>query len=180
MYHCGSPAILQHMIYGMVGMTIVEPKDGYPTKVDREYALFQSELYLARLKSGMYVTDMATAKKKEPLFVCFNGRPFRHVGEPLKAKAGERIRLYVLNAGPCGTSSFHVVGTLFDRVWMEGNPRNEMRGVATVMLPSSGAAVVEFVVPEKGIYTFVDHEFADVEAGAAGLIDASGDAVAAK
>ncbi|MGH8003244.1 MAG: multicopper oxidase domain-containing protein, partial [Limisphaerales bacterium] len=180
MYHCGSPAILQHMIYGMVGMTIVEPKDGYPTKVDREYALFQSELYLARLKSGMYVTDMATAKKKEPMFVCFNGQPFRHVKEPLKAKAGERIRLYVLNAGPCGTSSFHVVGTLFDRVWMEGHPKNEMRGAATIMLPSSGGAIVEFVVPEKGIYTFVDHEFADVEAGAAGLIDASGEEVALK
>jgi len=178
MYHCGSPAILQHMIYGMVGMTIVEPKDGYPTKVDREYALFQSEFYLAKLKSGMYVTDMVTAKKKEPMFVCFNGKPFQYVKNPLRAKAGERVRLYVLNAGPCGTSSFHVVGTLFDRVWMEGNPRNEMRGVATVMLPSSGATIVEFVVPEKGIYTFVDHEFADVEAGAAGLIDASEDAVA--
>ncbi len=180
MYHCGSPAILQHMIYGMIGTTIVEPKDGYPTKVDREYVLIQSELYLARLKSGIYVTDMATAKKKDPMFVCFNGQPFRHVKEPLNAKAGERVRLYVMNVGPSGTSSFHVVGTLFDRVWMEGNPKNEMRGVATVMLPSSGGAVIEFIVPEKGVYTFVDHEFADVEAGAAGLIDASGDAVAAK
>jgi nitrite reductase (NO-forming) len=180
MYHCGSPAILQHMIYGMIGTAIVEPKDCYPTKVDREYVLIQSELYLSRLKSGMYVTDMATAKKKDPMFVCFNGQPFRHVKEPLKAKAGERVRLYLLNAGPNGTSSFHVVGTLFDRVWIEGHPQNEMRGVATVMLPSSGAAIVEFIVPEKGIYTFVDHEFADVEAGAAGLIDASEEAVAVK
>lgn len=176
MYHCGSPAILQHMIYGMIGMTIVEPKDGYPTQVDREYAIVQSELYLTKTSDGKYLTDMEAARKKDATYVVFNGHPRQYVQKPLEAKAGERIRLYVLNAGPCGTSSFHIVGTLMDRVWMEGNPLNEMRGMQTVLLGASQGAVVEFVIPEAGTYTFVDHEFADVELGAVGQIVAKGDA----
>ncbi len=180
MYHCGSPAILQHMIYGMVGMTIVEPKDGYPTKVDREYALIQNELYLTKMKTGQYLVDMEAAKQKRATYVTFNGIPKQYVQKPLEAKPGERVRLYVLNVGPNGTSSFHVVGTLFDRVWLDGNPQNEERGLQTVLLGSSNGAVVEFVIPEAGTYTFVDHEFADVELGAVGQIVAKSEAVASK
>jgi nitrite reductase (NO-forming) len=179
MYHCGSPAILQHMIYGMIGMTIVEPKDGYPTHVDREYALVQSELYLTKTTDGKYLTDMDAARKKTPTYVVFNGHPNQYVQKPLEAAPGERVRLYVLNAGPNGTSSFHVVGTLLDRVWMDGNPQNEMRGMQTVLLGSSQGAVVEFVIPEAGTYTFVDHEFADVELGAVGQIVAKADGAVA-
>ena len=134
MYHCGSPAILQHMIYGMIGMTIVEPKEGYPTEVDREFALVQSEYYLTKLPDGTYATDMVSAKKKDPMFVTFNGLPAQYVQKPLQVKAGERVRLYLLNCGPNGTSSFHVVGTLFDRVWFDGNPQNEIRAIQTVMM----------------------------------------------
>ena len=180
MYHCGSPAILQHMIYGMIGMTIVEPKDGYPTKVDREFALVQSELYLTKMKSGMYLVDMEAAKQKKATYVTFNGIPKQYVQKPLEAKPGERVRLYVLNAGPNGTSSFHVVGTLFDKVWFDGNPQNEQRGLQTVILGSSNGAIVEFVIPEAGTYTFVDHEFADVELGAVGQIVAKSEAIASK
>ena len=181
MYHCGSPAILQHMISGMIGMTIVEPKDGYPTQVDREYAIVQSEYYLTKLPDGSYAPDMVTARKKDPMFVAFNGVPRQYVNKPLQVKAGERVRLYVLNAGPNGTSSFHVVGTLFDRVWFDGNPQNEMRGMQTALLGSSSGAIVEFVVPEAGVYPFVDHEFADVELGAVGLFEAkAGESVASR
>jgi nitrite reductase (NO-forming) len=106
------------------------------------------------------------------MFVAFNGVPRQYVNKPLQVNAGERVRLYVLNAGPNGTSSFHVVGTLFDRVWLDGNPQNEMHGMQTVLLGASSGAIVEFVVPEAGIYPFVDHEFADVELGAIGLFEA--------
>ena len=172
MYHCGSPAILQHMICGMIGMTIVEPKEGYPTEVDREYALIQNEYYLKKLPNGTYVTDMESARHKDPMYVTFNGVPRQYVQHPLEVKAGERVRLYVLNAGPNGTSSFHVVGTIFDKVWLDGNPQNEMHGMQTVLLGAACGAIVEFVVPEAGTYPFVDHEFADVELGAVGLLEA--------
>ena len=39
MYHCGTPMVLEHIASGMYGMMIVEPREGYPTKVDREYAV---------------------------------------------------------------------------------------------------------------------------------------------
>jgi nitrite reductase (NO-forming) len=89
------------------------------------------------------------------------------------------VRLYVLNAGPNGTSSFHVIGTILDRVWIDGNPVNEMRGMQTVLLGASSGAIVEFVIPEAGAYTFVDHEFADAEMGAKGNISTLGPGVPA-
>jgi nitrite reductase (NO-forming) len=83
------------------------------------------------------------------------------------------VRLFVLNVGPSNTSSFHVVGTIFDRVWMEGNPDNQFRGMQTVLLGSSNSAIVEFVIPEAGNYIMVDHHFANASQGAIGLIAAS-------
>jgi nitrite reductase (NO-forming) len=174
MYHCATPSVLHHISAGMFGMVIVDPRNGFPGKVDREYALVQSELYLSKTRSGLYAIDSVAARAKRPTYVAFNGRPRRHVDEPLKARAGERVRLYVLNAGPNGTCSFHVIGTILDRVWIDGNPANERRGQQTVLLPASGAAIVEFVVPEDGIYTFVDHEFADAEMGATGHVSTMG------
>jgi nitrite reductase (NO-forming) len=179
MYHCGTPMILHHLATGMYGAVIVEPADGYPTRVDREYVVVQSEFYPAAkgLPSNPSVRDldMEAVIQKRPAITAFNGRAFRHVQEPLAAKVGERVRLFVLNAGPSGTSSFHVVGTIFDRVWLEGNPLNELRGMQTVLLGASNSAIVEFDIPEPGKYIMVDHEFADANAGAIGLIDASGE-----
>jgi nitrite reductase (NO-forming) len=92
------------------------------------------------------------------------------VKKPLPAKPGERVRLFVLNVGPSKTSSFHVVGTIFDRVWFEGNPDNQMRGMQTVLLGSSNSAIVEMLIPEAGSYIMVDHHFANASQGAIGLI----------
>ncbi|HWC52379.1 MAG TPA: hypothetical protein VG676_02255, partial [Chitinophagaceae bacterium] len=81
---------------------------------------------------------------------------------------GERVRVYVLNVGPNNASSFHVIGTILDKVWLDGNPKNELVGMQSVYLGPASAAIVEFVLPEKGSYPFVDHSFADAEAGATG------------
>lgn len=175
MYHCATPMVLQHLAAGMYGMTVVEPRDGYPTAVDREYALVQSEFYPKATPEtdGTYDTDMDAVRAKHPRYVAFNGKADRHLSEGLPAKPGERVRLYVLNAGPNDTSSFHVIGTIFDRVWVEGNPANELRGLQTVLLGASSGTIVEFVIPEKGKYIFVDHEFVDFDSGAKGAIDAT-------
>ena len=176
MYHCGTPMILHHLALGMYGAVIVEPKEGYPTKADREYVIVQSEWYPAAKadKDGSYPLDMDAVLSKRPSITAFNGRAMRHVKEPLAARPGERVRLFVLNAGPSGTSSFHVVGTIFDRVWLEGVPANELRGGQSVLLGASNSAIVEFEIPAPGKYIMVDHEFADANAGAIGLIDAGG------
>jgi len=172
MYHCGTPMILHHMLAGMYGMTIVDPKNGYGTKVDREYAIVQSEFYVQKMSDGHYEMDVEAGRQKKTSYVTFNGVAAQYVKNPLVAKAGERVRFYVLNIGPNDTSSFHVVGTLFDKAWLDGNPNNLFRGLQTMLLGASNGAVVEFAIPEKGTYIMVDHEFADVEHGAVGLIKA--------
>jgi len=180
MYHCGTPMVLEHIASGMYGMMIVEPRNGYPTKVDREYAVIQSEFYTApdpqkRKIDGqpLYVLDGARVRSKAPTYTVFNGRYNGLIEKPLPAKPGERVRLFVMNVGPSNTSSFHVVGTIFDRVWFEGNPDNQFRGMQTVLLGSSNGAIVEFVIPEEGKYVMVDHHFANASQGAIGLIAAS-------
>ncbi len=171
MYHCGTPMVLMHMIYGMVGMVIVEPKNGYPGKVDREFSIIQNEYYLKK-QGDIFVPDTAIARLKQPSFVTFNGKVGRHIIHPLKVKAGERIRLYVLNVGPNNASSFHVIGTILDKVWLDGNPKNELVGMQSVYLGPASGAIIEFVIPEKGRYTFVDHSFADADMGAMGSFEA--------
>ncbi|HVZ57561.1 MAG TPA: multicopper oxidase domain-containing protein [Chitinophagaceae bacterium] len=167
MYHCGTPMVLMHMIYGMVGMVIVEPREGFPGKVDKEFSFVQNEFYLKK-QGSVYIPDTALARTKEPSFVTFNGKAAQYVTRPIHVKAGERVRVYLLNAGPNNATSFHVIGTIFDKVWLDGNPANELHGMQAVYLGPASGAVVEFVLPEKGRYTFVDHSFADAENGAIG------------
>jgi nitrite reductase (NO-forming) len=181
MYHCGTPMVLEHIASGMYGMMIVEPREGYPTKVDREYAIVQSEFYtkvdpLKRKVDGapLYVLDGDRVRAKAPTYTVFNGRHNGFVDKPLEAKAGERVRLFVMNVGPSNTSSFHVVGAIFDRVWVEGNPDNQFRGMQTYLLGSSSGVIVEFVIPEPGSYIMVDHHFANASQGAVGIIRAGG------
>ena len=177
MYHCGTPMILEHIASGMYGAVIVEPREGYPTRVDREYVVIQSEFYAkldpAKRKVGgapLYVLDGDRLKAAQPTHTVFNGVHNGMVRKPLPAKVGERVRMYVLNVGPSKTSSFHIVGTIFDRVWFEGNPDNQFRGMQTVLLGSSNAAIVEFMIPENGSYIMVDHHFANASQGAIGLV----------
>ena len=181
MYHCGTPMILEHIASGMYGVLIAEPREGYPTKVDREYVVVQSEFYprldpKKRMVDGkpLYVLDTDKVRTKASTYTVFNGVYNGMVDHPLPAKPGERVRLYVLNVGPSNTSSFHVVGTIFDRVWIDGNPDNQFRGMQTVLLPSSGSAIVEFKIVERGKYVMVDHHFANASQGAIGVVDATG------
>jgi nitrite reductase (NO-forming) len=177
MYHCGTPMVLEHIASGMYGAVVVEPRAGFPTKVDREYVIIQSEFYVKpdpdrRMIDGgpLYVLDGERLRAAQPTHTVFNGVHNGMVKRPLPANAGERVRLHVLNAGPSKTSSFHVVGAIFDRVWIEGIPDNQSRGRQTVLLGSSSSATVEFVIPEDGSYVMVDHHFANASQGAIGLI----------
>jgi nitrite reductase (NO-forming) len=169
--------ILEHIASGMYGAVVVEPREGYPTRADREYLIVQSEFYAKpdpqkRTVAGapLHVLDGERLRASQPTHTVFNGSHNGMVRQPLAAKPGERIRLYVLNIGPSKTSSFHVVGTIFDRVWIEGNPDNQFRGMQTVLLGSSNSAIVEFMIPENGSYIMVDHHFANASQGAIGLI----------
>jgi nitrite reductase (NO-forming) len=174
-YHCGVPPVLQHVAMGQYGVVVVSPREGFSTDPDvaREYVVVQSEFYLKpgdKEHEGRYVLDFDAAVRKAPSHVAFNGHVLALTEAPLQAGAGERVRLYLHNVGPNDQSSNHVIGAVFDRVFYEGNPRNEWRGMQTVTLGASNGAVLEFIAPEQGDYLLVDHEFADAQKGAIGHI----------
>ncbi|WP_226036900.1 multicopper oxidase domain-containing protein [Aquibacillus saliphilus] len=181
MYHCGTAPVLSHIANGMHGTIIVKPSDGYPTddEVDREYVIIQNEWYkyndLDDMTNGEPSQVVFSTKALEEGQPNTNGVLNSLRDEPLLAKVGDKIRLYVNNVGPNEVSSFHVVGTIFDDVYVDGNPANNMKGLQTVMLPASGGAVVEFTVKEEGMYTMVTHQFNHVQKGAAGFIKVTAD-----
>lgn len=173
-YHCGTPSVLMHTAMGQHGVVVVSPKDGYPSnqEVDKEFVIVQSEYYLQKGAGDLYEYDFEAAQNVNPSHVVFNGHQTILHDQPLEANAGERVRLHFSNNGPSGTSSFHVIGAIFDQVWIEGHPYNEMRGMQTVLLGASSSATMDFIVPEEGKYILIDHEFADAEKGATGTLQA--------
>ena len=173
-YHCGTPSVLMHTAMGQHGVVVVSPKEGYTNdyEVDREYVVVQSEYYLTKGEGDLYQFDFDGAYNNNPSHVVFNGHQTILHDQPLKANAGERVRFHFSNNGPSGTSSFHVIGGIFDRVWLEGQPANEMRGMQTVLVGASGSATLDMIVPEEGKYILIDHEFVDAEKGATGTLKA--------
>ncbi len=172
MYHCATPMVLQHMIHGMLGTVIVDPKNGYPDEgVKQSFVISQNEFYLKK-HGDIYLADTAAAMKKQPTYVTFNGKPAQYVVRPIKVKAGEKVRIYFMNLGPNNASSFHVIGSILDKVWIDGNPYNELHGLQSIYVGPASSAVIDVVFPEKGSYTFLDHSFADAEMGATGVFKA--------
>lgn len=168
MYHCGAPVTIYHMVNGMYGAIIVDPTKGWTPA--REFVLVQSELYTYKLPDGSYSVDPEKLTKGIPDYVVFNGYANQYKDSPLMAKAGQRIRLFVVNAGPTVFSAFHVIGAIFSDTYADGNPANHMVGNQTVTVPPGGGTVVEFTIPEAGSYPFVTHAFADAGKGAIGVI----------
>ncbi|MBI1800770.1 MAG: multicopper oxidase domain-containing protein [Chloroflexi bacterium] len=170
MYHCGTAPVLQHLASGMYGAIVVDPAEGMP-KADHEYVLVQSEFYVNKDDKGLFQTDYVKATKGDPDYVVFNGFANQYASEPLAANPGERIRLYVMNAGPTTTSAFHVIGAIFDKVYPGNNPKNAISGEQTYNIPPGGGATFDLIIPEKGLYPFVTHSFASTGKGALGLIN---------
>jgi nitrite reductase (NO-forming) len=175
MVHCGTPPVTMHIMQGMYFAIIVDPKNGWGTKADKEFVLVQSEFYAkADSVTGALSPDWKAALAKNATYVVFNGRAGQYKDTPLQVDVGDRVRLFVVNAGPSFRSDFHVVGAVFDRVYPDGNPRNVLERVQTQSIPAGGGAVFETVfergASDEGIYPFVTHSFADAEKGAVGLI----------
>ena len=171
MYHCGTSPALHHIANGMYGMVIVEPVGGLP-QVDHEFAFVQSEWYLGPQAQPVSLTKAAEAAPA-PEFVVFNGVANQYLDHPIRVETGDRVRAYVLNAGPSVDSSFHIVGTIFDTVIKEGvilargNPGSW--GSQAVDLAPAQGAIVEFEFAEDGLYPIVTHAFNFVGRGALGL-----------
>jgi nitrite reductase (NO-forming) len=189
LYHCAFPHVPTHMSHGMYGLVVVEPEGGLPP-VDHEYYLMQSEFYTARGgrepttqldDAGHLEYSSEYGLLEQPTFVVFNGRPDAVNGDRAlgvyegdKINTGERVRLFVGNAGPNLASSFHNIGEIFDTVYVEGSFALVNRDVQTTLIPAGGAAAVEFLADVPGSYLLVDHAIFRTDKGAAGTIHVEG------
>lgn len=175
-YHCATAPVGMHVANGMYGLILVEPKEGL-SKVDREYYVMQSEFY-TRGKTGepgLQAFDMEKAVAELADYVVFNGRVGAISGDKaLKANVGETVRLFLGNGGPNLVSSFHVIGEIFDKVYVEGGSYIN-NNVQTTLIPAGGSAIAEFKVEVPGSYHLVDHSiFRAFNKGALGTLKVEG------
>jgi nitrite reductase (NO-forming) len=176
-YHCATAPVGMHVANGMYGLIFVEPEGGLPP-VDHEYYVMQSEFYTAGAygAEGLQSFDVNKAMDERPPYVVFNGAVGSLVGDKaLTAKTGETVRLFVGNGGPNLTSSFHVIGEIFDNVYQEGGTVPTQHNLQTTTIPSGGSAIVEFKVDVPGTFILVDHAlFRAFNKGALGMLKVSG------
>lgn len=177
-YHCAVPPVALHIANGMYGMILVEPEEGLPP-VDREFYVMQGEIYTEEPfgTRGTLTESYEKLINERPEYFVFNG----HVGAltehyPLQAKVGETIRIYFGVGGPNFTSSFHVIGEIFDRAYQLGSVTSEpITDVQSISVPPGSANIVEFRLEVPGRYVLVDHALSRAERGLAGYLIVEGE-----
>lgn len=175
-YHCATAPVGMHIANGMYGLILIEPEGGL-TKVDKEFYIMQGDFYTKGKfgDKGLQEFDMDKAIAEQPDYVVFNGNTGALLGaNELQVKVGETVRLFVGNGGPNLTSSFHIIGEIFDRVYIEGGSKiND--NVQTTVIPPGGASIIEFKATVPGEYVIVDHAiFRAFNKGALGKIKVTG------
>lgn len=171
MYHCGTAPVLMHIGAGMYSAMIVDPKEGWAPA--QELILIQSEFYVTPSKDdpSVMVPDAAKLFAGGTMdYVTFNGYANQYVEYPLKVKAGELVRIFVVNCGPNVWSAFHVVGAIFDKAYVNANPKNVLHGLQTISIGPGDGACVELTFDEPGTYIAVNHAFGHAAHGAIALI----------
>ncbi|OOG54115.1 nitrite reductase, copper-containing [Rhodanobacter sp. B05] len=175
-YHCATAPVGMHIANGMYGLILVEPPEGL-SPVDHEYYVMQGDFYTIGKyrEKGHQPFDMEKAIDERPTYVLFNGREGSITGDnALTAKTNQKVRLFVGNGGPNLISSFHVIGEIFDKVQPEGGTHPQ-ENVQTTLIPSGGAAIVEFHTDVPGSYVLVDHSiFRAFNKGALGILKVDG------
>lgn len=176
-YHCAAPIAAQHIANGMYGAILVEPEEGLP-KVDREFYVVQGEIYTEEDHDaqGELTESITKLLDEDPEFYVFNGSFKALTGaKQLEAKVGETVRIYFGVGGPNKTSSFHVIGEIFDNVYEMGSLTSPpVKDVQTVTVAPGGATVVDFKLEVPGDYVLVDHALSRVERGGAGILHVTG------
>jgi len=176
-YHCATAPVGMHIANGMYGLILVEPEGGLP-KVDKEYYIMQGDFYTKGENGdpGLQPFDMKKAVEEDADYVVFNGKVGALTGDnAITANVGETVRLYIGNGGPNLTSSFHVIGEIFDNVHIEGGSLIN-KNVQTTLIPAGGAVIVDFKVEVPGTFILVDHAiFRAFNKGALGMLKVSGE-----
>lgn len=180
-YHCATPSIPHHISEGMYGLIVVEPPGGLPA-VDREFYVMQGDIYTTQPfgTTGHQTFDIKSMHDENASYLVFNGAAGGLTSDEnaLRANLGETVRIFFGVGGPNYTSSFHVIGEIFDQVYAEGSIGAETQphtNVQTTLVPSGGAAIVEFTVDVPGRYILVDHSLSRLEKGLAGFMYVEGE-----
>lgn len=158
-YHCATAPVAMHVANGMYGLILVEPKEGLP-HADKEFYVMQGDFYTkgANGEQGLQPFSMEKAIAEKPEYVVFNGSVGAMVGDKaITGNVGENVRIYFGDGGPNLTSSFHVIGQIFDKVWAEGNMSTPVSNVQTIMVPAGGAAIADFKLTVPATLILVDH-----------------------
>jgi nitrite reductase (NO-forming) len=175
-YHCATAPVPMHVGNGMYGMILVEPPEGLPP-VDREFYVMQGDFYTVGKyhAKGLQPFDMQKGIDEKPTYIVFNGSEGSLLGDKaLKAYVGDTVRIYFGVGGPNVTSSFHVIGEIFDRVYTESGSHFQ-ENVQTTMVPAGGSTMVEFKVQVPGTYILVDHSiYRAFNKGALGMLKVEG------
>ena len=176
-YHCATPMVAEHIANGMYGMILVEPEEGLPP-VDREFYVMQGELYTNEAfgSTGLLTENVPALLNEDPEYLVFNGAVNGLTEKkPLKANVGETVRIFFGVGGPNFTSSFHVIGEIFDRVYEQASLTSPaLTNVQTTTVPPGGATMVEFGLEVPGRYILVDHALSRLQRGLAGFLMVEG------
>jgi nitrite reductase (NO-forming) len=176
-YHCAAGNPATHIANGMYGLILVEPQQGL-SKVDHEFYIMQGELYTRGKigKKGFQKFDSQKMLDERPEYIVFNGRTGALIKDgQLNAKVGDKVRLFIGNAGVAKISSFHIIGEIFDTVYPEAALNNPLQDVQTTLIPAGGASIVELTLDQPGDYVLVDHALARVDRGAWGVLHVTGE-----
>jgi nitrite reductase (NO-forming) len=177
-YHCATPSVAHHIANGMYGLILVEPAGGLPA-VDREFYVMQGEVYTEQPfgSSGLLAFSEAKMLAEAPEYFVFNGAAGALTQDTnlLRATVGETVRIFFGVGGPNATSSFHVIGEIFDRAYpFAALSSAPLEDVQTVTVPPGGATMVEFTLEVPGRYILVDHALSRLERGLAGFLMVDG------
>ncbi len=179
-YHCSaSPkeTVAVHVANQMFGGIIVEPKEGFPS-VDKEFAVFQGELYTPGKMGaqGFQRFDPVKLLNENPTYFTFNGKPGGLTGEhTLSAKVGQTIRIFFANMGNSKVSSFHLIGENLDKVYLGASRRPSEVDIETMTVATGQGIIADVSLEVPGRYTLVDHSLARVPRGAWGALEVEGD-----
>ena len=175
-YHCATPIIPQHIASGMYGMILIEPEGGLP-RVDKEFYVMQGDMYTEGSDPEKYFSlhDML---EEQPSHVVMNGSAGALAANPMKVKVGDNVRIFFGVGGPNLTSSFHAIGTIFDKVYDQGSlTAKPLTDVQTTLVPPGGSTMVEFNARVPAKYILVDHALGRLMKGNVAIIEAEGAAV---
>ncbi len=178
-YHCATPSVAHHITSGMYGLILIEPAGGLPP-VDREFYVMQGEIYTEEAfgAKGQLTFSVDKMLDETPEYLVFNGASRGLTAEEnrLTANVGDTVRIYFGVGGPNFTSSFHVIGEIFDKVYPFGSlAADALTDVQTISVAPGGAWIVEFTLDVPGDYILVDHALSRLERGLVGILHVEGE-----